>query len=271
MSEIAIKGASGLGDCVYAVSIAEYYSKEYDNIYVMSDFPVLFEHLPKVKCFKHKKLNHIDLPDGRKKDIDKRFTYCGRKYTAGTTQFEDSYLSIHIKEKLEMNISWKVKNNELVDNIRKCAKDKKICILSAPYEPFGRDDEWGSLLRIKPDIMQTIVNNRDDIYFIQVGNKYALHKISNVDLDLIDKTSVSDLMDLVCICDFGISQIGNLLPICECMNKKNFLIFAITGQNCGNKFIEAVTPEKCVHYKKLNCSVWDNDKNALKVFNGFIN
>ena len=261
MSEIALKGASGLGDSIYGVPIAEYYSRQYDVVHIMAGYPVLFDHLPKVKCYKHEKLNYIRNGD-RKIPIGKRFTYCGRKYTAGTTQFEDSYLSIGIQEKLKLEIPWTIKNHKLIDDIKQKANGKKICYLQPPYEPFSRADQWGALLRIKPDIMQAIVDEfNDEIFFVQSGSpKWTLHKIKNVQMDLVGKTNYVDGLDIVSMCDTGLSQIGNTLPMCECQNKKNFVIFSHAAMISENRFLASIIPEKVVHYKKLNCSVIDNEK-----------
>ncbi len=262
MTEIAIKGASGLGDSIYLVPIAKHYSTDYDQINIMTNYPMLFEHLPKVKCYKHEKLNYIRIPGGQI-PINQRFTYGARKYTPGTSQYTDYLMFGNVDTNIPLEMDWAVRSTELIGNIKKNAMGDKICILSAPYVPFGRVDEWGAILRIKPDIMQAIVDKyKNDIYFVQVGNEFALHRIKGVQLDLISKTSVADLLDLVSICDIGLSQIGNLLPLCECLNKKNFLIFSQDAMQSENRFCAAITPDKTVHYKDLNLSVIDNIKNT---------
>jgi hypothetical protein len=269
---IGLKGASGLGDSIYAVPIAEYYSKKHDVVHIMSNYPELFKHITNVKCYKHEKLNYIR--NGQERiPIDHRFTYCGRKYTAGSSQFEDSYMSIGIKDKLKLELPWIVKNTELIESVIKKADKKAICILSAPYEPFGREDCWGQLLRINPRMMCQIVDEfKDRVFFIQVGNRFALHKIPGVDMDMIGNTSVSDLLDLVKIADIGLSQIGNLLPICEALNTHNMIIFSHQAMISDNKFLAAIKPEKVVHYKRLNRSVVDGrDKNHIRMFNELIN
>jgi hypothetical protein len=258
---IGLKGASGLGDTIYAYPIVKYYAKMNDEVYYMTDYPEIYETLENVKCSKHQKLNYIVKEDGEKQPVDVRFTYCGRKYTPGTSQFTDSCLSAGIRKPLDLEIPWTIKNKKLIAKVKRQNKNKKkICILAAPYEPFGREDEWGAILRIKPKIMQNIVNEyKDRVFFIQTGNKYTLHKIKNVDMDLIKKTTVSDLFDLIKICDIGLSQIGNMLPLCECQKKKNFIIYARAGLKCDNRFISSITPEKTTHYRKLNFSAMDNE------------
>lgn len=269
---IGLKGASGLGDSIYGYPIAKYYASKYRKVYYMSDYPELFESIPNVEISPHKKLNYITSSDGIQ-PVDIRFTYCGRKYILGTSQFEDSLLSAKIRENVDLAIPWEVRNEELCDSIREAAHGRKICILAAPYEPFGREDKWGARLRIDHNSMAKIVYDRElneKVFFVQTGNKFVLHNFDGA-YNLICKTSAADLMDLVYISDVCLSQIGNMLPMAECQGKHNFIIFSESAMTCGEKFIEAIIPEKVVHYKKINKSVLDTDDRIAGEFNEFIN
>jgi hypothetical protein len=265
MSEICLKGASGLGDTIIAYPIIKHYSKLYDTVHYMTDYPELYKSIGNVKCYPHQKINYIQ--DGDKKiGVDIRFTYCGRKYTPGSSQFEDSCISAGIKEKLDFNIDWPSKNEQY-------EKQRPICILAAPYEPFGREDEWGAILRINPKIMHAIVDEyKDRVDFIQIGNRFVLHKINGVTYDMVNKTNVTELMDLVKMADVGLSQVGNLLPMCEALGVKTFTIFSEEALKCDNRFISSITPEKVVHYKDMNISVKDTEiKKAVESFGKLIN
>jgi hypothetical protein len=272
MKVIGLKGASGLGDTIYAYPIAKHYAQKNEVVYIMSDYPELFKTLLNVKVYPHKKINYIVKEDGSKQPIDIRFTYCARKYTPGTSQFKDSCLSAGIEKDIPLSLQWEVKDQKSIENIKKVAKGRKLCIIAAPYEPFGRDDQWGKLLRIKPNIMQDIVNEyKQDVCFVQVGNKYVLNNINNVDINLINLTSVSQLMDLVASCDITISQVGNMLPISECLGKKNFIIYSRKAVESENRFIAAIVPEKVTHYKNLNTSIYDDEEHYIRKFSEAIN
>ena len=270
MKTIGLKGASGLGDSIYGYPICKYYSERYDIVHYMTNYPELFKSLDNVVCHEHKKLNYISLDHGVKQPVDIRFTYCGRKYTPGTDQYTDSLMSAKISDDLPLSIPWNIQNKELIKTINKknFLSCKPICLLSAPYEPFGRDDEWGKLLRIDPNIMQSIVDKyKKDVFFIQIGNRYTLHKIDGVHMDLVNETTVSDIMDLASYADISLSQIGNALPIAEAVGKKSFTVFSDKALRCENRFISAITPEKVVHYKDRNTSVIDNNiKKAVESF-----
>jgi len=260
MSTIGLKGASGLGDTIIAYPIVKYYAERYDTVYYMTDYPELYELLDNVECYPHQKVNYFRLRDGNRHPVDVRFTYCPRKYTPGTSQFQDSCLSAKVPIDLPLKIDL---------NLAKYKRDKPYCVLAAPYEPFGREDEWGAVLRIVPKVVQNIVDEyKDRMDFVQIGNDFVLHKIDGTH-DLVGSTTVIELMGLVANADVTLSQIGNLLPMSEALGKKSFTIFSKSGLETENKFISSITPGKTVHYKDLNCSIIDDDRKAVEKFGRF--
>jgi hypothetical protein len=271
MTEICIKGASGLGDTVYLYPIAKHFSTKYDTVHLMSNYPEIFESIPNVICHKHLKLNYVPIVEGdkvRKKEVDIRFTYGPRKHKIGTSQYEDMYLwaieNFNINfPKLELEIPWEIKNKELISTVRMIANkrsERKIAVVAAPYQPFGREDKFGDEIKIKPEMIQYICDDLKEMGYlvIVVGNEYALYE-PICEYNLIGSTTVSDLFDLVSVADLTVTQIGNLLPISEVLGKKNITIFSENIPNCDHKFLKAITPDKCVHYKDLNLSLYDNE------------
>jgi ADP-heptose:LPS heptosyltransferase len=273
MSEIALKGASGLGDAIYAYPIVKYFASKYDDVYFMSDFPELFEDIPNVKCSKHLKINYIAIPNEesiRKRPIDVKFTYGPRKHIPGTSQYQDMCIFAKKSYKdipdLPLKIDWEIHNAELINTVKLVAKGRKICVVAAPYQPFGREDKWGDEIKIQPESIQYIIDDLKQLGYlcIAIGNKFCLYE-PMVEYNLINQTSLTDLMDLMFICDLAVTQIGNLLPISEALNKKNITIFSSNIPNCTHSFLKAITPEKCVHYKNLNLSLYDDKLDLNKV------
>lgn len=268
MTEIGIKGQSGLGDSIYLYPIVKHFSPKFDKVHVMTNYPELFGSIENVTCYRHLKLNHVtEETTQREIPISVRASYAGGKHKPGTSQFEDYCLFSGITDKLNLSLPWTIKNKDLESVVKNVAKGRKISIVAAPYQPFGRDDKWGNELCINPESIQSIIDKHNkEFLFIAVGNKYCLDKLS-IEYDLIDKTTIPDLLDLVKMSDICISQIGNMLPMAECMGKKNLIIFADYTRKIKEpyrskeeSFLSAITPEKCVHYKHLNKSVYDNEE-----------
>jgi ADP-heptose:LPS heptosyltransferase len=270
MSEICIKGASGLGDNIYLYPIVKHFASLYDKVYIMSDYPELFESLPNVTCSKHLKLNFIPIADGktvRKKEIDLRCTYGPRKHKIGTDQFQDTYIFArtqgHQIPDLKLELPWELKNTELVNTVRMIANKnafRKIAVVAAPYQPFGRTDKWGSEITIDPEVIQYICDDLKELGYlvITIGNDFCLYE-PMVEYNMIGQTTVPDMLDLVKMADLTVTQIGNLLPISEALNTKNITIFSKNIPNCEHKFLRAITPDKCVHRKDINLSMYDNE------------
>jgi len=231
-----LKGASGLGDSIYAYPIVKHYCEKHDDITVMSNYPELFADLP-VKVIRHTKDNS-----------DIRFTYGIRKYTPGTNQFQDSVISAKIKEDLKLEIPWSIKNDKMIARINKLFRrsGKKFkCALAVPYKPFGRTDDFGKEMTVNYKIIDELIKKfKDNVFFIQVGRFKPLYRYNNLDVDMNFKTTIPDLMDIVTYCDIGITQVGNLLPICECRNTPVLAFFSENGFKSESKFVRAITPGK---------------------------
>lgn len=272
LTELGMKSQSGLGDAVYVYPIVKHFSPKFDHIYLMNNYPEIFESIKNVSCHRHLKLNYIAIPEGdnvRKIPVNIRCTAGAGKYKQGTSQFEDILAFSGIGQKLDFKLDWSIHNPELINTIKLVAKGRPVCVVAAPYEPFGRDDGIGADMRINPKSIQRILDKfRKEILFITTGNRYCLHKLT-AEHDLVDQTSVSDLIDIVSISDMTLGQVGHMLPISESLGKKNFLVFAEKSFNSKEKFIRAITPEKVVHYKHLNTSVKDTDDNIINKFRTF--
>lgn len=264
MKGIKIKCASGLGDAIYMRPIVEYYYKRGYKVEVMTDYDVIYDDL-NVLTTKHSKSDtHLEL------DMPwKKISYCIRKYKPETTQFEDVCLQAGIPVTTPFNYRWKTRNKDLMGKVKKLAGGKPICLISAPFKPFGRVDNWGHEMTVDFSKMDELIAlNKDKYYYITVNKEKPLYKLNNIDLDLCHRTSVADLFDLVSIADVCMGQVGHILPLSEVFNKPALLFFSANGFKCGIKFIEAITPGKVIHKKKLIKYViddWPIDK-INKVF-----
>ena len=156
---------SGLGDGIYMYPIIKWFCNSYDKVHVMCNYPEIFETLPQVQCHRHLKLNYIVLPNenNRKQNIEFRFSYGPYKHHHGSSQYQDM-LTFGRRQypelpNLPLEMPWEVKNAELVDKINSVAGKRKIAIIAAPYQPFGRTDKFGEEIKIDNQVMQIIVDD----------------------------------------------------------------------------------------------------------------
>jgi hypothetical protein len=186
-----LKGASGLGDSLYIRQVAQHlYSQDKDIfLLIMSDYPMLFKDLPS-HVVKHDKGNIITYK-GQNYPV-KKISYCGRKMKPQTTQFEDVCIAASVPQDIPYKLDWKVKNNDLIDRIRKLAKrkdGKPIILVTAPYKPFGRDDNWGKEMTVDFKVMDSLISaKRNDYLFVQTCKNDPIYQLKHIDLNLARKT-----------------------------------------------------------------------------------
>jgi hypothetical protein len=249
MSEVKkIKCASGFGDALYAYPIVKHLieSGKEEKIIVMTDYHQIYDCAP----FRDK----ISFVRHSKDYAAYKISYCGRKYKLGTSQFQDVCLAAGVPSDLDFSIDWQVQNTELINSIKKLSKKKgvPICLVSGPFKPFGRVDEFGKELTINyKRVDDLIARNKDDYFFIQVCKKQTEYTLSNIDLNLEAKTTVSDVLDIMSIADRSIGQIGHILPLSEVFKVPCLLFFARKGLTCENRFINSIKYEKVTHYKDI--------------------
>jgi hypothetical protein len=239
--------------------IAQYlYSQDKDIfLLIMSDFPDLFRDLP-CHVVKHQKINHIEY-EGSKFPVSK-ISYCGRKYKDHTNQFQDVCIAADVPTDIPYKLEWTLKNQNIKDDINKLnTKNKPICLVTAPFKPFGRDDDWGKEMTVDFTCMDRLITEKkDDYFFIQTCKDDPIYKLKNIDFNLSKKTTVSDLIDIASLSSVLIGQVGHCLPLAECLDKPALIFFSANGLKCGNKFLEAITPTKTIYKKSMVKYVIDN-------------
>lgn len=94
-------------------------------------------------------------------------------------------------------------------------------------------------------------------YVIQVGKGQPRYKLKNIDLDLSNKTTVINLLDLAKQSSHLIGQVSGIVPLAESFDKKVLTLFASRGLNCSDQRISSILPRKVCH-KKTSMHVVDD-------------
>lgn len=251
VKEITIKGNGGLGDAFYLHPILKYKLKHGNKIILLNDFPELFEDLD-LKIIPAAS----NIPANT---IYYRYSYCQYKNNSSTNQYEDLLKSANINEYVDFEFPWTVKNDIFTDNIKKMANGRKIFLIAVPYKPFGIKTNFGKEIQFNYKIIQDFINKISNDYFIiQIGKDY-LRKFINCHADFVNKLDIKTYIDLISISDICISQVGNMLPICESMNKKIIIYFSKIALEHDNPFINSITPQKVIVKKELVKYFIDNE------------
>lgn len=129
---------------------------------------------------------------------------------------------------------------------------------------MDRKDGYGKELFPDCDVLDQILAELLPYFFIvQVGKGIPLYHLKNISLDLVNKTSVTDLIDLAAQSDGLIGQVSGVVPLAECLNKPCLALFSSKGLRDQDKRISSITPKKICH-KETSLHLIDNQKEKIK-------
>lgn len=232
---LAIRGGAGLGDSIYVQSVARYFSEKGHSVEVCSDWPDVFRPLAGVKVspFRRDRIDHLA-------------HYSRRRAAIGTDQFQDCCIEARIAEPVDFRLDWHPAKTDLVYRLRSVGRP--IIAVQMPRAPFGRKDGFGS--EFLPDcrrIQQAIDAIGVRAYFVQIGSGTKLHEFHGIDLDLANRTSVSDVIDVGYAADAFLGFCSFIVPLAESLNKPALLIWSRRGLKSPHEVVRQMTPKKILH------------------------
>lgn len=229
-----IRGGNGIGDAIYLQSIVRHLVEhKREDIIVCTRYPELFEPVrARVKL----------APFSRQVNITAHYT--GRKDMNQTTQFEDMCLAAGIHEPVELSVEWRLRNALLVAPLL----GTRPLFVKMPSPPFDRFDGYGIELQPSWHVLDNMLGLlRDHYTVVQIGKGKPSYKLENIDIDLVNKTSLYDLYDLASIAEGFVGQCSFVIPLAESFNKKCLILWSAKGLASKNRYIRSIRPEKILH------------------------
>jgi hypothetical protein len=243
----SIRCGRGLGDSLYLQSVVRHMLERGGlRMRVKSDYPDVFRPLG----------NRVVVePFDRRVDITAH--YVMRKAITTTTQFQDCCIRAGIEERAELRLDWTVTNPGLHAQIRETGRP--VLVVQMPRAPMGRTDGFGRTLL--PDcraIQQLLDEHRDTHHLVQIGAGKPLFHLRGLHLDMANKTSVAELIDIVHAADECLGYPSFLVPLAESLNKPAMFVWSARGLRDGQQFIRQITPQKLLS-KKTSRHVVDEE------------
>lgn len=232
----SIRSGKGIGDNLYLQSVVRHLVAGGERIEVCTPWPDLFRPLR----------DRISLSPFRRDKVDLVSHYTKRKKVSGTDQFQDCCINVGIKGPVDLRLDWIPQNLALIDHLGSAGKP--VIIVQLPREPFGRSDGYG--MDLLPDcktIQRAIDAMAGRAHIVQIGSGKALHKFNGIDLDLVDRTSVSDLIDVASAADGCLGYCSFMVPLAETFSKPALLVWSRKGLRSRTEYIRTITPEKILH------------------------
>lgn len=229
----SIRGGRGIGDSLYVQAIARHLvNRDGKQLKVCSDWPDIFRPLGKMaKVVPFTRLG-----------IDILAHYSLRKKHKETTQFKDCCLQAGINEPVDLKLDWTPHNLALIASLQ---QGKPIVLVQLPRNPMGRTDGFGKELMPDCRVIQKLINHvKDRATIVQIGSGAPLFRFEGIDIDLANKTSLRDLLDVASVADGFLGYCSFIVPLAESFDKPGLFVWSRKGLNVNQPYIKAITPQK---------------------------
>lgn len=246
MTGFSIRAGRGLGDSLYLQSIVRYFVETGRRPIIFSDWPAAFEHLG------------VAVSPFRRSGVDVIAHYVTRKDAPGTTLFEDMCIAANVPRETPLSLRRRTVDERFVAAILAAARSKPIVMVQQPREPFGRADGFGLDLLPRLSALQRVVDRlKGGAYLVQVGAGPSMGALRNLDLDLVDRTSVAQVLDLAAVASGLLGYCSFFLPLAESLSKPSLMIWSGRGLRSPVPYIRSITPAKILHRPDLSRWVLD--------------
>lgn len=232
---ISIRSGRGLGDSLYLQSIARHLVESGERVEVCSNYPDVFRPLE----------GSVTVAEFRR-GADRVAHYITRKGVKGTDQFQDCCINAGLGQNIELRLDWDVLDREMTAQVLR--PSLPVIVVQLPRYPMGRADGYGMELLPDCGVIQRVIDRlRPWAFIVQVGQGEPLHRFSGIDLDLANKTTVGEMIDVASVASGFLGYCSFMVPLAESLRKPALFVWSRRGLNSGNAFISRVTPDKIFH------------------------
>jgi hypothetical protein len=229
-----IRCGRGLGDSLYLQAVARHLRQQGQKLRVATDYPEIFSQLD-VETMPFNRL-HIDIVAH----------YSARRGYKDTTQFEDCCLQAGISRKTEFKIDWSPVKTALIDSL--ISHGKPILLVQMARNPMNRTDGFGMEVLPKCEVIQAVIDRiKEHCLIVLIGGGKSLFKFQNIDIDLSNKTSVTDLLDIASCADGMLGYCSFMVPLAESFDKPALFVWSKRSLVSTDQVIRSMTPQKILH------------------------
>jgi hypothetical protein len=114
--------------------------------------------------------------------------------------------------------------------------------------PMGRKDGFGA--ELLPDcrmIQRAIDRLKGRALIVLIGSGKPLFEFKGIDVDLSNKTTVRQLLDVASIADGFLGYCSFIIPLAESFSKPALIVWSRRGLNAGHQYIRQITPQKVLY------------------------
>lgn len=255
----SIRGGMGLGDALYVQGVARHLTRNGERVAVCSQWPDVFRPLG----------DRVRVVPFRRTGVDVLAHYSLRK-GCGTNQWQDVCIQAGIGRDIALQLDWTLTGRTLPDAVR--AAGKPVLVVQLPRRPMNRADGFGASLLPDCGVIQSFIHALRARYtVVQIGAGEPLYRFSGIDVDLANRTSVAEMIDVVSVADACLGYVSFLVPLAESLNKRALLVWSRRGLQDSHRFVRQITPAKILS-KSSSRAVMDdaNTDQLIEALNGFL-
>jgi hypothetical protein len=244
----SIRGGMGLGDALYVQAVARHIVKRGERLKVHTAWPDVFRPLG----------DKVETAAFTRAGIQYLAHYSLRKGVVGTTQFQDCCITAGIKEPVELRLDWTRTGEALTDRLQ--SYGKPIVCVQMPRAPMGRTDGFGKELLPDCRVVQRAIDGlKDRALLVQIGHGRSLHEFKGIDVDLSNRTTVCELLDVATVAHGFLGYVSFIVPLAESLDKKALLVWSRKGLKAGHEYVRRITPQKILHKPSSGYAFDDED------------
>lgn len=248
---IRINSPKGLGDAIHLRAIVLHLLERGEEIEVYTGWPEVFTGLPVVLR------THEQIADHDQIRHAMACLHCCIPEIMGMSLFQNACRQAGIVEPVALRMDWKVKDGKRIRRIKARAAGKPILL----YQPVKKaNNAQQAELRPDRDAYRAYLQGMKGYFRIKVGN--AAFTIDDprlpVDLDLFNKTTVSEVFDIATIADCFFSEDSYIQVIAQAMNKPVTWMFARKGESSAFSRSRNARPSRMIHRTDLVTVVYDH-------------
>lgn len=246
-----IRCGRGLGDSLYLQAVVRHLVAKGERFKVRSDWPDVFRPLG----------DRVSVaPFSREVDIVAH--YAPRKGVKGTTQFEDCCIGAGITGPVDLRLDWTVTDRPLVESLK--ARGKPILCVQLPRSPMGRTDGFGADLLPDCNVIQGVIDALcERALIVQIGAGEPLYKFHGIDVDLANKTSVSEMLDVASIAAGFLGFVSFVVPLAESFSKPALIVWSSRGLRSAHLYVRQIAPQKIIH-RPSTVAVMDDQPEQIR-------
>ncbi|HEX9810637.1 MAG TPA: hypothetical protein VGA88_00925 [Burkholderiales bacterium] len=189
--------------------------------------------------------------------------YVVGKSNPSTTQWRDICATARTPN-AEYAGHWPARPSPLVARVRELAGGRPIVLVNGGRWPMDRADGFGAELLPAPDVFNGAIERlRKTCFVVFIGRGSRLFDVS-CDLDLNDRTTPDQVMDLALAAHGGFAQCGFMLPLMEMFDKPLLCMFTERARASARVWIRQMTPKKLLGKETSHYVVdgWDEWRRA---------